>query len=94
MGHSKSDPQAYRTKEEVAAWKEKCPIKRYRGYLVAEKIFTQAELDAFDKKAQDDIGAAVEFAEASPELPIERIFDDVYAAGDVRDQKPKNGFVL
>jgi pyruvate dehydrogenase E1 component alpha subunit len=94
MGHSKSDSQLYRTREEVAAWKEKCPIKRYREYLIKEKIFTGAELDGFDKKAREDIAAAVDFANASPELPIERIFDDVYASGDVRDQKPKNGFVL
>jgi pyruvate dehydrogenase E1 component alpha subunit len=94
MGHSKSDSQVYRTKDEVAAWKEKCPIKRYREYLLKEKIFTPAEIEAFDEQARNDIAAAVAFAEASPELPIERIFDDVYAAGDVRDQKPKNGFVL
>jgi pyruvate dehydrogenase E1 component alpha subunit len=94
MGHSKSDSQLYRTKEEVAAWKEKCPIKRYREYLLGKKIFTQAELEGFDKKAREDIAAAVDFANASPELPIERIFDDVYASGDVRDQKSKNGFVL
>jgi pyruvate dehydrogenase E1 component alpha subunit len=94
MGHSKSDSQLYRTKEEVNAWKEKCPIKRLRGYFEKEKIFSTAEIDALDKKAQDDISAAVAFAESSPELPIERIFDDVYATGDVRDQKPKNGFVL
>jgi pyruvate dehydrogenase E1 component alpha subunit len=94
MGHSKSDPQAYRTKEEVNEWKEKCPIKRYREYLLKEKIFTQAEIDGFDKKGQDDVAKAVAFAEASPELPIERIMDEVYAAGDIRDQKPKNGFVL
>lgn len=94
MGHSKSDSQLYRTKEEVNAWKEKCPIKRYREYLLKESIFTRAELEGFDKKAREDIAAAVDFANASPELPIERIFDDVYASGDVRDQKPKNGFVL
>ena len=94
MGHSKSDSQLYRTKEEVSAWKEKCPIRRYREFLVKEKIFTQAEIDGFDKNVQDEIAAAVAFADASPELPIERIFDDVYAPGDVRDQKPKNGFIF
>jgi pyruvate dehydrogenase E1 component alpha subunit len=94
MGHSKSDSQVYRTKEEVASWKEKCPIKRYREYLLKEKIFTPAEIDAFDQKSRDDIAGAVAFAEASPELAIERIMDDVYASGDVRDQKAKNGFVL
>jgi pyruvate dehydrogenase E1 component alpha subunit len=94
MGHSKSDPQLYRTKEEVNQWKEKCPIKSYREHLKKEKLFTQKELDNLDKKAQDDIAASVVFADSSPELPIERIFDDVYATGDMRTEKHKKGFVL
>ena len=94
MGHSKSDPQIYRTKEEVNQWKEKCPIKRYREYLLGEKIFTLPELDALDKQAQEDVKGALNFAESSPELPIEKIFDDVYAEGDMRNEKHKNGYVL
>ncbi|MDR1506892.1 MAG: thiamine pyrophosphate-dependent dehydrogenase E1 component subunit alpha [Treponema sp.] len=94
MGHSKSDPQLYRTKEEVNAWKEKCPIKRCREYLIRERIFTGDELDLLDKQARDDIAAAVAFAESSPELSIDRIFDDVYADGDMRNVEAKNGFVL
>jgi len=94
MGHSKSDAQVYRSKEEVNQWKEKCPIKNYRAYLVKEKIFTQEEIGDFDKRAQEDIKAAVRFAENSPELPIEKIFDEVYSTGDMRNEKHKNGFVL
>ncbi|MCL1929189.1 MAG: thiamine pyrophosphate-dependent dehydrogenase E1 component subunit alpha [Treponema sp.] len=94
MGHSKSDPQVYRTKDEVNQWKEKCPIKRYREYLLGEKIFLQTELEALDNKAQEDVAEALHFAESSPELPIERIFDDVYATGDMRNEKHKNGYVL
>jgi pyruvate dehydrogenase E1 component alpha subunit len=94
MGHSKSDSQVYRTKEEVNEWKLKCPIKRFREYLLKEKVFTQADLDGIDKKAKEDVAAAVAYAEAGEELGIERIFDDVYARGDVRDFAPKNGFVL
>jgi pyruvate dehydrogenase E1 component alpha subunit len=94
MGHSKSDPQLYRTREEVNEWKLKCPIKRYREYLLKENIFTGAEIEGFDKQAQEDVAAAVAFAEESPELGIERIFDDVYAEGDMRAQGYKNGFVL
>ena len=79
MGHSKSDAQIYRTKEEVNAWKEKCPIKRHREYLLAEGIMTEAELETLDNQAEEDIRKAVEFAENSPEPKIENIFDDVYA---------------
>jgi pyruvate dehydrogenase E1 component alpha subunit len=94
MGHSKSDLQAYRTQDEVNEWKLKCPIKRFREYLIKEKMYTQAELDSFDKKARDDVAAAAAYAEASPEPKLETIFDDVYATGDMRTEKPKNGFVL
>ncbi|MCL1812000.1 MAG: thiamine pyrophosphate-dependent dehydrogenase E1 component subunit alpha [Treponema sp.] len=94
MGHSKSDPQVYRTKEEVNQWKEKCPIKRYREYLLGEKILSPAELEDLDKKAREDVAEALHFAESSPELPIEKIFDDVFAAGDMRNEKHKNGYVL
>ena len=79
MGHSKSDAQLYRTKDEVNEWKAKCPIKRHRTYLLENKIMTEAEIDALLKQAADDIHEAVEFAENSPEPQIENIFDDVYA---------------
>ncbi len=41
LGHSKSDANVYRTKEEIAAWKEKDPIKWHRNYLLENGIFTQ-----------------------------------------------------
>lgn len=79
MGHSKSDPQAYRTKEEVKEWKEKCPIKRYNDFLINTGLATPEELSALDVQAAADIDRAVAFAENSPEPKIENIFDDVYA---------------
>jgi TPP-dependent pyruvate/acetoin dehydrogenase alpha subunit len=79
MGHSKSDAQLYRSKEEVEEWKAKCPIRRYREFLTGEGIAGPEELDAMDQKAAEDIEAAVEFAESSPEPRIENIFDDVFA---------------
>ncbi|MDC7226802.1 MAG: thiamine pyrophosphate-dependent dehydrogenase E1 component subunit alpha [Spirochaetales bacterium] len=79
MGHSKSDAQIYRTKEEVAEWKEKCPIKRHRDFILKNKVMTEAELEAIEAQAAQDIKDAVAFAESSPEPKIENIFDDVYA---------------
>ena len=79
MGHSKSDAQIYRSKEEVAEWKEKCPIKRHREFILKNKVMTEAELDAIEAQAAQDIKDAVDFAENSPEPKIENIFDDVYA---------------
>jgi len=54
-GHSKSDGNLYRTKEEINAWKEKCPIKFLQNYLVENSIFTQEELDAEATKTKEII---------------------------------------
>ncbi len=79
LGHSKSDANVYRTKEEIASWKEKCPIKRFRAYLEKNKVFTGKELDAMEKQASEDIEKAVEFAQSSPYPALDTILDDVYA---------------
>lgn len=79
MGHSKSDAQLYRTKEEVNEWKKKCPIKRMRTYLIENKITDDAALDKLDKQAEKDIEDAIEYANNSPEPKIEDIFEDVFA---------------
>lgn len=79
MGHSKSDANVYRTKEEIESWKEKCPIKRLRKYLLDEKIFSTQELDLVDEQAAKDIEEAFQYAINSPEPKIENIYNDVYA---------------
>jgi len=78
-GHSKSDANRYRTKEEIAEWEARCPIKRMRKRLLEENLFTAEELDALDTEAQRTIEEAVEFAQASPYPSIDTIMDDVYA---------------
>jgi pyruvate dehydrogenase E1 component alpha subunit len=79
MGHSKSDANVYRTKEEVEAWKKRCPIAAMRKYLVKNRLFSKNELEKIDESAAAEIEAAVEFAEKSPHPSIDSIFDDVYA---------------
>ncbi|SFP65345.1 pyruvate dehydrogenase E1 component alpha subunit [Oscillibacter sp. PC13] len=78
-GHSKSDGNLYRTKEEIAAWKEKCPIKAFRKYLVENGIFTEVELDAAAQDASDTISAAEAYAKSCPEPSIDDLLSDVYA---------------
>lgn len=78
-GHSKSDGNLYRTKEEIASWKEKCPIKRLKETLLAEGIATQEELDAVDVKTTKIVDDAVEYALNSPYPKLEDVYNDVYA---------------
>lgn len=79
LGHSKSDAQIYRSKEEVEEWKSKCPIKQLRNYIIENKISTEEELDKIENNARESIEKAVEFANDSPNPPIETITEDVYA---------------
>jgi pyruvate dehydrogenase E1 component alpha subunit len=82
LGHSKSDSQLYRSVDEVNSWKEKCPIKRFKDYLLEQNILSSAELDSIDTEARARVEEAVAYAEQSPEPPPSRIFEDVYAEGD------------
>lgn len=79
LGHSKSDANVYRTKEEIEKWKKKCPIKRLRKYLLENEVLTEDEISVIEKKAIDDIDGAVDFANNSPNPPIESLLEDVYA---------------
>lgn len=78
-GHSKSDGNLYRTKEEINAWKEKCPIKYFRKFLIDNKVFTGEELDKIAENAKAQIQEAVEYAKNSPEPSVDDIYEDVYA---------------
>ncbi len=79
LGHSKSDANVYRTKEEIEAWKKKDAIQKLEKYLVTNKIFTQAEIDEIEKDTRQQIEDAVTFAEASEFPGLETIEQDVYA---------------
>lgn len=79
MGHSKSDANKYRSREVIEEWKRKCPILRFRRYLLEEKVFTEEELEAIDRRAEQDIADALKFAEESPEPSLANVMDDVYA---------------
>ncbi len=77
-GHSMSDPQKYRTRDEVAEYKERDPIKNLHRKLIDKGIFTEDELKAFDKQAKERTAAAVKFAEESDWPEGMDAFKDVY----------------
>jgi TPP-dependent pyruvate/acetoin dehydrogenase alpha subunit len=81
-GHSAADPEVYRTKEEVAQWRERDPILAYAKLLEEERLLTEDELEEHDRRAIEIVDKAVEFADASPEPPLESLYDNVYVLGD------------
>ncbi len=81
-GHSMADPEQYRSKEEVEAWRRRDPIPVFGERLVAEGVVQQADLEAIDAAAIARVDAAVEFADASPFPGPGELFDDIYVLGD------------
>ncbi|OGO26121.1 MAG: pyruvate dehydrogenase (acetyl-transferring) E1 component subunit alpha [Chloroflexi bacterium RBG_16_52_11] len=77
-GHSMGDPERYRPSEEVRSWQESDPIGIYVRYLVDNQIATPEELGQLDTQVQQEIEAAVQFAESSPEPAPETLFEHVY----------------
>ncbi|MBT3389977.1 MAG: pyruvate dehydrogenase (acetyl-transferring) E1 component subunit alpha [Chloroflexi bacterium] len=78
-GHSMGDPERYRESAEIKKWQENDPIGIYRTYLKKEKIATKKELDVIDDQITEEVRAAVQFAESSPDPAPEALFEDVYA---------------
>lgn len=76
--HSMADPELYRTKEEVAAWRKKDPIPRLRAEMIAQGIASEADLNALDAVIEREVDEAVRFAEESPEPPPADLWTDIY----------------
>jgi pyruvate dehydrogenase E1 component alpha subunit len=77
-GHSMADPEQYRSKDEVAHWRERDPIPAFGRLLVADGVIDDDQLAQIDARAIERVDAAVEFAEASPFPTPESLYDDVY----------------
>jgi pyruvate dehydrogenase E1 component alpha subunit len=78
-GHSKSDRNLYRTKEEIESWRARDPIPRLRDTLVTVGRLSDARAAAIEAEAAAEIEAAVEFARTSPDPDPRELERDVYA---------------
>jgi acetoin:2,6-dichlorophenolindophenol oxidoreductase subunit alpha len=78
-GHSKSDRNLYRTQDEIAEWKAKDPIARFRKVVSDAGLLSEEDIKAIKNQAYADIEAAREFAENAPEPNLETIEEGVYA---------------
>ena len=81
----------YRTRDEVAAWRERCPIKRLRAELLIKKLATEVELDAIDAEITAEVTAASQAAEKAAWPDAAAAAKHVYSvsvAADVRRLTP------
>ena len=77
-GHSISDPQKYRTKDEVEEYKSKDPIVQIRTHILENKLATEDELKEIDNRCDEVVAASVTFAEESPWPNDDEVLKDVY----------------
>lgn len=77
-GHSMSDPQKYRTKEELEQYKEQDPIEDVRNTILTQNLATEDELNAIDEKVKEVVAESVRFAEESPYPPADEVYKDIY----------------
>ena len=77
-GHSVSDPQKYRSKDEVEDYKSQDPITKVHNTILDNKFATEEELKAIDDKIAGIVEASVKFAEESPWPDDSELLKDVY----------------
>jgi pyruvate dehydrogenase E1 component alpha subunit len=65
-GHSKSDRNRYRTKDEIESWIARDPIERFRADLIAHGILGEEEAEAIRLEAEAAVAQGIGFAKASP----------------------------
>jgi pyruvate dehydrogenase E1 component alpha subunit len=77
-GHSVSDPQKYRSKDEVEEYKDQDPIIKVRKTIIENNFATEATLQEIDEKINGIVEASVKFAEDSPWPDDSEVLKDVY----------------
>jgi pyruvate dehydrogenase E1 component alpha subunit len=88
LGHSMSDPQKYRTKEEVDQFKHKDSIDNLASYLMAvdtprakanggKPVLNEQRFTEMQTKIKDQVKHAVDFAENAPAPSLDELYTDV-----------------
>ncbi|MCB0480416.1 MAG: pyruvate dehydrogenase (acetyl-transferring) E1 component subunit alpha [Flavobacteriales bacterium] len=81
-GHSMSDPQKYRTKEEVKNWQNQDPIDKVLDTIIKNKYATEKQIEAIQDRVKALVDESVEFAENSPLPDPSELYKDVYMQED------------
>ncbi|HEU4847384.1 MAG TPA: thiamine pyrophosphate-dependent dehydrogenase E1 component subunit alpha, partial [Rubrobacteraceae bacterium] len=79
LGHSKSDANLYRTRDEISEWRERDPIGRFATRLEEEGAIEQDAWREIERRTRERVEAAFEKAAQEPEPEPETALEDVYA---------------
>jgi pyruvate dehydrogenase E1 component alpha subunit len=78
-GHYQGDAQRYRTKEEIAEYRKRDPIPRFRERVLSHNLLSEVELKEIEEKVKKEIQDAIEFAEKSEYPEPESTLRGLYA---------------
>jgi TPP-dependent pyruvate/acetoin dehydrogenase alpha subunit len=79
LGHSKSDANLYRTREEISMWRKQDPIQRFAMKLEEEGLLEDDEWRGLEEQTRRRIEEAFEKAQNEPDPEPESALEDVYA---------------
>jgi pyruvate dehydrogenase E1 component alpha subunit len=71
--------RTYRSAEEIADWKSKCPIERFRKWLLEEALLAESDFDKIEDDIREEIEKAIRFAEDSPFPDPEEALTGLYS---------------
>ncbi|CAL1398679.1 unnamed protein product [Linum trigynum] len=78
-GHSLADPDELRDPAEKAHYAARDPISQLKTYMFENKLVNESELKAIDKKIDELVEEAVEFADESPVPDRSQLLENVFA---------------
>jgi pyruvate dehydrogenase E1 component alpha subunit len=81
-GHSMSDPQKYRTKEELESYKAKDPIETVKLTIQKEGYADDKWFEEIEAKIKAQVDESVKFSEESPWPDASELYTDVYVQKD------------
>lgn len=81
-GHSMSDPQKYRSKDEVSEWMQNDPIEHCLRVIQENKWLSVKEVDEIAAWVKKEVEESIEFAENSPFPEAHELYEDVYTQTD------------
>jgi pyruvate dehydrogenase E1 component alpha subunit len=77
-----SDPQKYRTKDEVEDFKGKDPVSQVLNTITANKLASESDIKKIQEEVKVLVDESIVFAEESPELEPHELYEDVYMQKD------------
>ncbi len=84
VGHGIGDDNTkawttYRSEQEVEEWKKKDPLLKFQAYLEEKGILDPAKIAKIEEQIHEEVMDAIQFAESSPEPPLDSLYDHVYS---------------